>query len=42
MGKDLEENWHGLILRYYPSIRLEILRKTAKPSVRIVGLRAEI
>jgi hypothetical protein len=38
----LEENGHGLILRYYPYICLEKLRKTKKTSVRIAGLLLEI
>jgi len=29
----------GLILRYYPGIRLEGLRKTTKTSIRIAGRR---
>jgi hypothetical protein len=32
----------GLILRHYPGIRLEGLRKATKTSVRIAGLRADI
>jgi len=28
--KDLEGSGHGLILKYYPSIHLERLRKTTK------------
>jgi hypothetical protein len=30
IGKDVEGSDHGLILRYYPSICLEVLRKTMK------------
>jgi hypothetical protein len=30
IGKKLEENGRGLILRYYPNIHLEGLRKTTK------------
>jgi hypothetical protein len=42
MGNDLEESGLGLILRYYPGIPLEGLRKATKISVRIAGLQAEI
>jgi hypothetical protein len=41
-GKDFEGSGHGLILRYYPGIRLEGQRKTMKIYVRIAGVRAEI
>jgi hypothetical protein len=37
--KNLEGSGRGLIVRYYPSIRLEGLKKATKPSVRIAGLR---
>jgi hypothetical protein len=40
--KDLEGRGRGLILRYYPGIHLEGLRKTTKTLVRIPGLRAEV
>jgi hypothetical protein len=40
--ENLEANGHGLILRYYPGIHLEGLRKTMETSVRIAGLQAEI
>jgi hypothetical protein len=30
IGKDLVANGRGLILRYYPCIRLEVLRETTK------------
>jgi hypothetical protein len=39
---DLEGSGGGLILRYFPGIRLERLRKTTKNSVRIAGLQAKI
>jgi hypothetical protein len=41
-GKDLDGSGNGLILRYRPDFWLEGLRKTAKTSVRLAGLRAEI
>jgi hypothetical protein len=37
-------NWKGfddLFLRYYPSIHLEVLRKTKKTSVRVAGHRGQ-
>jgi hypothetical protein len=37
IGKDLEESNHGLILRHYPGIRQEGLKK-----FRIAGVRTEI
>jgi hypothetical protein len=37
IGNDLVGNGHCLILRHYPSIRLEGLRKTMKTSTRIAG-----
>jgi hypothetical protein len=40
--KDLEGRDCGLILKYYPGIRLEGLWKTTKTSVRIADLRVEI
>jgi hypothetical protein len=40
--KDLEGSDQGLILRYYPGIRMGELKKTTKPSVRIASLRVEI
>jgi hypothetical protein len=40
-GKVLEGSGRGLILRFYPGIRLEGLRNTAK-KLRISGLRAKI
>jgi hypothetical protein len=40
--KDLEGRGRSLILRYYPGIHLEGLRKTTKTLVRIPGLRAEV
>jgi hypothetical protein len=39
IGKDLEESGHGIILMYYPGIRLERLRKIP---VGTAGLRAVI
>jgi hypothetical protein len=40
---DIEGNCHGLILRCYPGITLERVRKTIKKrQVRIAGLWAEI
>jgi hypothetical protein len=41
-GKDLEGRGRGLILRNYPGIRLEELRKTTKNYVITAGLQAEI
>jgi hypothetical protein len=40
--QDVEGSGRGLILRFYPSIYLEGLRKATKLSVRIAGPRAEI
>jgi hypothetical protein len=40
--KGFGRNGHGLMLRYYPSIHLEELRKITKTSVKIAGLRAKI
>jgi hypothetical protein len=40
--KGLEGSDRGLILRYYPGICLEGLRKNTKCSVRIADLRGEI
>jgi hypothetical protein len=37
--KDLVGSGRGLILRYYPGIHLEGLRKTTKNSIRMAGLR---
>jgi hypothetical protein len=42
IGKDVEGSGRGLILREYPRISLEGLRKLQKPSVRIAGIRAKI
>jgi hypothetical protein len=42
IGKDVEGSGCGLILRYYPSIRLEGLTKPTNISVRRAGLLAEI
>jgi hypothetical protein len=39
VGKDLVGSGRGLILGYYPVIRLEGLRKTTKISIRIAGHR---
>jgi hypothetical protein len=39
--KNVEGSGGGLILKHYPGICLEGLRKTTKTSVRIAGLRAE-
>jgi hypothetical protein len=39
IGKDLVGSGRGLILRYYPCIRLEWLRKTRTTSIRIAGSR---
>jgi hypothetical protein len=41
VGKDVGESGRGLILRHYPSICLEGLRKT-KENFRLVGLWTEI
>jgi hypothetical protein len=41
IGKDLERSSCGLILRYYPDICPEGLRKTTK-NLRTTGLRAKI
>jgi hypothetical protein len=41
MVKDFEGSGHGLILRYYPSIALEELRKAMK-HLRIASVWAEI
>jgi hypothetical protein len=38
----MEGNGPGLILKYYPSIHLEGLRKTTKTSVRTADLQVEI
>jgi hypothetical protein len=38
IGKDLGGIGRGLLLRYYPDIRLKRLRKTTKKSGRIPGL----
>jgi hypothetical protein len=40
--KDLDGSGRGLLLRYYPGIRLKGVRKARKTSVRIAGLRAKI
>jgi hypothetical protein len=40
--KVLEESGRGLILRYYPGIRLEGLRETTDTLFMIAGLRVEI
>jgi hypothetical protein len=42
MKDDLEGSGRGLILRQYPSIFLEGLKKATKTQVRITGLRVEI
>jgi hypothetical protein len=42
MSWDLEGSDRGLILRYYPGIRLERPRKTMKKSVRIAAVRAKL
>jgi hypothetical protein len=39
MEKDLVGSDRGLILRYYPGIRLEGLRKTTKNSIKTAGRR---
>jgi hypothetical protein len=39
--KYLVRSGHSLILRYYPGIRLEGLRKTWKTSIRIAGHRGQ-
>jgi hypothetical protein len=41
VGKDVGESGRGLILKHYPSICLEGLRKT-KENFRLVGLWTEI
>jgi hypothetical protein len=41
-GKNLEGSSFDPILRYFPSICLQRLRKTTKTSVRIAGLQAKI
>jgi hypothetical protein len=40
-GFGRKQSWPNFI-RYYPGIRLEVLTKTTKESVRIAGFRAEI
>jgi hypothetical protein len=40
--EDAEGSGRGLILRYYPGICLEELKKTTKTSVMIAGLRADV
>jgi hypothetical protein len=42
LKRDLEGSGRSLILRYYPNIYLEKLRKNKNSSVRIADLRAEI
>jgi hypothetical protein len=42
MNNDLEGSGHDLILKYYPGIRLEALRKLWKTSDRIANVRAKI
>jgi hypothetical protein len=41
-GKDLEGRGHGVILTYYPGIRLKGLKKQREKSLRVAGLRAVI
>jgi hypothetical protein len=41
-GKDFKGSGRGLILRRYTGVRLKILKKTTKYSVRIAGLLAAI
>jgi hypothetical protein len=41
-GKDAEGSGRGLILRHYPSIYVERVRKTTRTSVMTAGLRADI
>jgi hypothetical protein len=40
--KDLVGSGRGLILRYYPGIRLEGLRKTTKSSISMAGHRGRV
>jgi hypothetical protein len=42
IGKDFDARFRGLILMYYPGIRLNELRKTTKISVGIAGLQVKI
>jgi hypothetical protein len=42
LGNEMEGSGRGLILRYYPSICVEELRKTTKYLNRIAGLQAQI
>jgi hypothetical protein len=42
ISKDVERSGRGLILRNYPDIYLEGLKKTRNPSATTASLRAEI